>query len=147
MGVQRFNEIEIDQPILSRGYLLEEEEIIAFATQWNPEPFHIDREAVRDTPMGKLFASGVHLLSISIKLGNEVQPRPEMVAGLRWDEVIFSKPVFAGDTLRLELRCVEKRRSQSRPENAIVRFRMRLLNQRNEETVSYFVTAMMVCND
>lgn len=122
-----------------------EEEIIAFARQWNPEPFHIDKQAALDHPVGRLFASGVHLLSICIKLANEIASRDDFVASLGWDDIRFLKPVFPGDTVWLEHGCIDKRRSKSQPEKAVITFALKLFNQHNELNVSLKIAAMIRC--
>lgn len=143
MELDVFDDIRLGETRISRPYPVTEAEIIAFARQWNPEPFHIDKQAAMNHPVGRLFASGVHLLAISVKLANEVAWRDDFVAGLGWDEVRFLKPVFPGDTVRLEHCCVDKRRSTSQPDKGIITFSMNLLNQHDELNVSYKVTAMI----
>ena len=147
MAIETYDDIRVGETRHSRPYLIAEDEILSFARQWNPEPFHIDKKAAGSHPIGKLFASGVHLLAICVKLGNEFDPRAEFVAGLGWDEIRFLRPVFPGDLLRLELCCVDKRRSSSQPEKGIITMAMRLFNQMDELILSYSVTAMIICHN
>ena len=99
------------------SYELTAEKIIAFCSTWDPLPFHTDEEAAKQTPIGRLFTSGIHTIAIAIKLGHQMRTEPlAVVAGLGWDEARFHVPVCAGDTLRLRGQIIEARLSKSRPD-------------------------------
>lgn len=140
-----FEDAEPGVPSRSRGYTVSEAEVIRFASEWNPEPYHIDPEAARANPIGRIFAAGPHLIAICTRLANERRPRPVTVAGMGWDELRFLQPVFPGDTLCAEITPLSKRLSQSRPGFGIVVYGMRLLNQRDEAVLTYRVTALLEC--
>lgn len=109
----------------SQGYLLTEENIIDYARQWDPEPFHLDPEMGKKTPFGGLIASGFHLLSVMRKLSAEAPLRAAMVAGLGLKEIRFEVAARPGDTLILEQRILAKRNSKQMAHAGLVREEVR----------------------
>jgi len=103
------------------------DEIIAFARQWDPQPWHVDEEAARLTPMGGLTASSVHTYAIAALLLN----RMESVAGIASirHEIELPNPARPGDRLALTMTCVEKRPSESKPDRGLITFDGVLANQ------------------
>ena len=138
-----FEEIEENTIWRSRPFLLEEKDIIEYALEWNPEPYHTDPDAGKQSPIGSIFAAGVHLISISVKLANERNPLPKIVAALGWDELRFKNPGLPGDQLILETETISKRVSQSQPQYGIIRYEVRLLNQDNMPTLAYMANVMV----
>lgn len=131
-----------------QGYTLTRENIFDFCQQWDPMPFHIDEEAAQKSPMGKLFTSAAHLLSIGLRLGHSMQQEATaVVAGLGWDEVRFHRPGFVDDTIYLRGTITDKRVSSSNPSRGIVTTLMELLNQDGELVSSYKVSTMVLCRD
>jgi acyl dehydratase len=109
------------------------DEIVRFAREFDPQPFHIDPVAARDSTFGGLVASGWHTSSIFGRLlvdslFNDVAN----LAGLGIDEVRFLGPVRPGDTLSGKAALLEARRSRSHAERGVVRLSCELVNQRDE---------------
>jgi acyl dehydratase len=111
---------------------------------WDPFPPHIDDEAAARSPIGQLFAAGVHLLSILIRLSHTI-PHEETssIAARGWDQVRFHRPAVAGDVLRARMTQLE-RREDRRPERGLMIARCELLNQRDEVVVSFFNNVVML---
>ena len=113
------------------------EEIVDFAGKFDPQPFHLDEQAGRQSLFGGLCASGWHTCALAMRLtvDNFLSEAASLgspgVENLRW-----LKPVFPGDTLRLEHRIVEARPLRSRPDAGIVRSVWHLYNQRGEQVLS-----------
>jgi len=143
MPTEYFEDIKLHQKRKSRGYQLSEQEIIDFAKQWDPQPFHIDHEFAKSTKFGGLSASGAHLIAICVKLGNEKNPTPAWMAGLGWDKVRFLSPARPGDVLTLEIETTSKRESKSDPNAGIVHFAGRLLNQHGEPVLAQKGSALV----
>ncbi len=137
MHRQYYEDIKLHQKRRSPEYHLSEEEIIAEARRWDPQPIHIDPEFARTTRIGSVFAAGVHLLSIVAKLFSDSGTKPALIAGLGWDEVRFVSPAKPGETLVLETEVISKRESRSNPDAGIVTFDMRLLNVRDEPVLTF----------
>ncbi len=147
MEEEYFEDIELNSPYRSRYFKVTEEDIISFAREWNPEPYHIDKEEAAKNKIGKIFACGPHLISICTKLTNERRPRPVTVAGLGWNDLHFSTPVFGEDKLLVEITALTKRKSKSNPKVGIVGYGLRVLNQDDKEVLTYTVSALVECRE
>jgi len=110
--------------------------IIEFARQFDPQPFHLDEEAGENSIFGGLCASGWHTCALAMKLTveNFLLEAASMgspgLESLRW-----LKPVYPGDTLRLEQSVVESRALRSRPDIGLVRSRWEMFNQNGEKVM------------
>ena len=106
------------------------EEIIAFATEFDPQPFHLDETAAKDTPLGGLAASGWHSCAILMRMicdGYLVNSSSLGSPGL--EEVKWLAPVRPGDVLEARYTCHEARASESRPDFGICRMHYEVFNQ------------------
>ena len=109
------------------------EEIIEFAGEFDPQPFHLDEEAGRASILGGLSASGWHTSCIFMRLlcdGFLLDSTSEGSPGV--DQARWRKPVLAGNTLTGRSMVLAKRELRSRPNLGIVTFRHELFNQRSE---------------
>lgn len=112
------------------------EEIIAFADQFDPQPFHLDEEAARASVFGGLCASGWHTCSMAMRLmvNNFLQHSASMGSpGL--DNIRWLKPVFPGDTLRLQTLCLQSRPMSKRPDVGLSLIRWEMFNQHGEQVL------------
>ncbi|GHF48815.1 acyl dehydratase [Amycolatopsis bartoniae] len=110
-----------------------EQEIVEFATRYDPQPFHVDAEAAAQSPFGGLIASGWHTASMMMRLlaDNYLSPVSSLGSpGI--DELRWPRPVRPDDELRLRVTVVEARPSKSKPDRGLVRTRIELLNQDDE---------------
>jgi acyl dehydratase len=107
-----------------------EEEIVAFARQWDPQPFHVDPEAAKESPFGGLIASGWHTgamwmrLYVDSLLGGDGGMGSPGIEELRW-----LAPVRPGDTLQGRLTVLDATPSGRRPDRGSVRIRGEMVNQ------------------
>jgi len=111
---------------------VERDEIVAFAQRWDPQPFHLDEVAARDSIFGGLTASAAHVFAIQCRLAVSVEPRVALLAGLGNDGLELLLPTRPGDRLRLTRRILEKRESKTKPDRGIVQIEHELINQRGE---------------
>lgn len=120
------------------------EDIIAFARDFDPQPFHLDEKAAEQSVFKELVASGWHTAAMSMKLfvTGGLQLAGGSV-GLGVDELRWPQPVRPGDTLRLETEILEVRSSKSKPDRGIIRIRNVTTNQRGE-VVQTFMAFVMV---
>ncbi len=102
----------------------------------NPAALHLDAEYMKTTEFGEPIVNSCLTLALMVGISVNDTTHGTAVANLGWDEVRFPKPVFHGDTLRIESEVLELRDSKSRPENGIVIFAHRAFNQ-NDELVGY----------
>ena len=103
-------------------FTLSEADIIAFAVQYDPQPFHVDPVGAKDGPYGGLIASGWHTISATMRQLVESYVSAESSLGAAGvDEIRWPRPVRPGDTLHVRARVLEARRSASKPDRGIVR--------------------------
>ena len=109
------------------------EDIVAFAREYDAQPFHVDEAAARDSFVGTLIASGWHTCSINMRLfADDLILDSTSLGAPGIDEVKWMKPVRPGDTLRSRMTVLDARPSASRPSLGLVRFRFELVNQADE---------------
>jgi acyl dehydratase len=138
-----FEEVEVGAISTAGPYLVSKDEIIHFATQYDPVPRHIDEDAAARSIFGGLTASGAHTFAMLILLTGRLQPRNQTLAGLGWDELKLPNAVRPGDELDLEVKVLEKRESKSRPDRGIVRRRVLLRNQKRETVLACFASVLI----
>jgi acyl dehydratase len=108
------------------------EELIAFASQYDPQYFHADETAAKSSFFGDVIASGIHTMAIWRQLDHEIAQDIKWICGVAWDDVRFPKAVRPGDTLRAKAQCLSKRLSGSDPRRGVVVCQYTLLNQDDE---------------
>ncbi len=107
-----------------------EAEIISFATQFDPQPFHVDPAAAARGPFGGLIASGWHTAALVMRQLVEYYLSAEASLGSPGlDEMRWPYPVRPGDTLRVRAAAVEARRSLSKPDRGILKTAIEAVNQ------------------
>lgn len=111
---------------------------------YNPAQIHIDSEYCRNTEFGQPLFNSIFTLGLVIGLTVQDTTLGTTVANLGMTDVVFPKPVFAGDTIRSVTTVVDKRESKSRPTQGIVTFRHQGFNQRGEEVCSCLRQALML---
>jgi acyl dehydratase len=126
------DDLQIGQRFVSGTHALDAGEIVAFATRYDPQPFHLDDAAARDTLFGGLAASGWHTAAITMRLNVESGlPFSGGIIGAG-AEITWPKPTRPGDILRVESEVLELKPSRSRPDRGMVTVRSETLNQRDE---------------
>jgi acyl dehydratase len=98
----------------------------------NPQPLHIDAEAAKASEFGQILVNGTFTFALMVGLSVGDTTLGVLVANLGYDKLVMPKPVFLGDTLRVETEVTEIRASKSRPDAGIVTFTHRMFNQRDE---------------
>ncbi len=129
-----------------RTYEVTREEVIDFAGKYDPQPFHLDDEAAAKTHFGRLSASGWHTAAMTMRMMVEGWQTQEPTAALGSpgvDELRWKKPVYPGDTLRVESKLIFKRRMKSRPEIGLMKTEQTVYNQ-NDEIVMSMVSNGMI---
>lgn len=133
-----FEDIVEGETLRYGTYTPTREEAIAFANQYDPQPFHLSDEGIEGTPFERLALSGWHVGSISMRLfADHFLSKHDSRTGLGLDGLRWLKPVYPGDVLSCELTILEKRPSRSRPGEGIVRFQTRVFNQDNDPVMEF----------
>ncbi len=129
-GKLHFEDFVPDRPEEHGHVTVTEAAIRDFARQFDPQPFHLDDAAARQTHFGGLAASGWHTCAMMMSL--LVERWFSHSAGLGspgFDDLRWLRPVRPGDVLSVRMTCLEKVPSRSRPDRGLVRFFVEVLNQ------------------
>ena len=115
-----------------RRTITEADNVFFTALTHNPAPLHLDAEYCKQTEFGRPLVNSCLTLAFMVGISVGDTTLGTTVANLGWDEVRFPKPLFHGDTIRIETEVLEVRESRSRPDNGIVVFAHRAYNQHDE---------------
>jgi acyl dehydratase len=127
-------------------YLVTREEIVDFASRYDPQPFHLDDEAARESIYGGLIASGWMTCSVVMRMlvDHFISPVSSMGSpGI--DELRWLGPVRPGDRLRVRVTVVDARRSKSRPDRGVIQLRQEAINQHGEVVLTMRGMGMYKC--
>ena len=145
MGKDHYLEdFSVGQTFRSDSVTVNAEEIKAFASQFDPQPFHLDEKAAALTFFGGLVASGWHTAALTMRLivDSELKIAGGSI-GAGAEELRWPKPVRPGDTLHAISEVLDVRPSKSRPDQGIIKMRTQTFNQ-DDQLVMNFVANMLV---
>ncbi len=133
-----FEDIEPGTKAAFGHYAVTREEVIDFARKYDPQPFHLSDEAAAQTHFGRLSASGWHTcaMMMAMLVANMKTTEQAGLGSPGQEELRWLKPVYPGDTLRIETEILDKRASKSRPEMGSYRSRITVLNQNDEAVMT-----------
>jgi acyl dehydratase len=135
---QYLEDLSIGQKFRSPSLVIETDAIREFAARFDPQPFHLDDDAARNTLFGGLAASGWHTAALTMRLLVESEFRPAGgLIGAGLDELRWPRPTRPGDRLELEIEVLDLRSMRSRPGQGIVKLRIITLNQEGEVVQQY----------
>jgi acyl dehydratase len=133
-----FDDFAIGERMVTHGVTLTESMIIDFALRYDPQPFHLDVEAARQSNYGGLIASGFQTLALGFRMVLETGVfRAASMGSPGFDELRWLKPVRPGDTLHTEIEVTEKKPSSSKPDRGILRIAYRIKNQQDEAVLTF----------
>ena len=137
------DDLHLGQKFVSGTYQINEAQIKAFAREYDPQPFHLDNEAAKQTVFAGLAASGWHTAAIAMRLlATGGLPLANGVIGTGGD-LQWPRPTRPGDTLHVESEILEIVPSRSKPNQAMVKVKSVTLNQ-NGEAVHMFTSKVVV---
>ena len=112
-GLVYFEDLEAGTKASFGRYEVTREEVIEFASKYDPQPFHLSDEAAAQTHFGRLSASGWHTCAMVMRMlvENIKDRRNAGLGSPGLDELRWLKPVFPGDVLRVESELLDKRRA------------------------------------
>jgi hypothetical protein len=143
--MQYYEDLQVGHIERFGSYPVTREEVIAFATAYDPQPFHLDDDAAAQTHFGRLAASGWHTGAMAMrmmvdhwaKIGHSGLGSPGL------DELRWLRPVYPGDTLKMETELLAKRLSQSRPEMGLIKSISRVYNQDDVLVMSFISNGLV----
>ena len=128
--------------------VVDEQEVIAFAHQFDPQPFRLDRERAQKSAFGGLIASGWHTACMAMRLIVDhylSEVSSEGSPGI--DELRWLRPVRPGDQLLVKITILDARRSRSRPERGVVRSQIETLNQDGQVVMHLTFAVFIRCRN
>ena len=128
--------------------LVKEEEIIEFAEEFDPQPFHLDKNRAKQSAFGGLVASGWHTASLTMRLivDNYLSAvSSEGSPGV--DELRWLAPVRPGDRLSIRVTISDVRRSRTNPKRGIVRSQIETINQDKLIVMRFFSSIFIKCRE
>ena len=137
------DDLRAGQSFTTETHAVDAEQIVAFARQFDPQPFHLDDAAARETLFGGLAASGWHTAAMTMRL--IVETGPPIAGGILGGggELLWPRPTRPGDVLQVTCEVLEVTPSQSRPDRGRVKMRNETRNQRGEVVQSFTVTLVV----
>lgn len=134
-------DLYVGQRFESRRHTLNVEQIKRFAGDFDPQPFHTDEEAAKDSFFGSLAASGWHTAAITMRLLTESVPIAGGLIGAK-TEVTWPKPTWPGDTLHVESEILSVTPSKSKPDRGIIVMFSKTLDQNGDAVQTLRVTML-----
>jgi acyl dehydratase len=142
-----FEDFEENESFSTVGMTLTEDAITRFAMEWDFQEFHIDRQAAEHSIFGGLIASGLHVLSLSFRLYNELGlMRGTALAGLGISELRWVRPAYAGDSLRVVATILNKRRTKN-PDRGLIVVRLTTFNQTDDLLMTGDISCLVKCRN
>lgn len=135
--IEWFDDLTLGMRFKSEAVTISEAEIKQFASQYDPQPFHLDDAAARKTMFKGLAASGWHTAAVAMSLAIKARPFGEHpLIGMGVDELRWLLPVRPGDTLHLEGEVIKLTRSKSKPQGVVL-VKWTMYNQANEAVYTF----------
>ncbi len=145
MDTRYLDDLEPGLTFATNGVTLTEAEIISFAWQHDPQPFHLDIGHAARSPYQGLIASGFQSLLLCFRLFIQTGVfRVSSIGSPGIDELRWLAPVRPGDTLHAEVEVLEVRPSKSKPDRGIARLKYRAVNQQGEAVLSMIVNHLLL---
>ena len=144
MSQRYLEDLKAGDRFKSGTYKVTEEQIVSFAREFDPQPFHLDPAVARQTMFKGLIASGWHTAAITMRLFVQTLNFTEGAIGLGVDELRWPNAVRPGDVLQVETEILDLRESRSKPSHGIVRIRNVTTNQRGEVVQTMFASALVL---
>ena len=143
MEQRYFEDLKVGDRFKSGAYKVSEEQIISFAREFDPQPFHLDRKVAEQSMFKQLFASGWHTAAITMRLFVQTLNFAEGAICLGVDELRWPNAVKPGDELQVEIEIIDLRMSRSKPSHGVVRLRYVTTDQRGEIVQTMFASALI----
>lgn len=138
-SMQYFEDLVVGSKASFGRYEVTREEVIEYASKYDPQPFHLDDEAAAKTHFGRISASGWHTcaMTMAMLVQNLKDHKQAGLGSPGLDELRWLKPVYPGDVLRVESELLEKTRSRSRPEMGSFKSIISVFNQDDVKVMTF----------
>jgi acyl dehydratase len=135
-----FEDLEVGASQTFGNYRVTREEVVEFASKYDPQGFHLSDEAAAQTHFGRLAASGWHTCAMTMRMlvdNIKAQGGQQGLGSPGVDELRWLKPVYPGDTLSCRTEIIEKKESRSKPEIGSFRSQVLVSNQHDEPVLRF----------
>ena len=140
MPKRYFEDWPLGETLETGSLELTRESVLAFARDYDPQPFHLDDAAAAQTIFGRLAASGWQTASATMRLIVEGALLEGVGVGV--DELRWHKPVYPGDTLRVVAECASKRATPEKP-HGVIHFNIKTYNQHDDKVMSHVAIVLV----
>ena len=139
-----FDDFHVGDCFETEPNFISKDEIIDFASKYDPQSFHLDEDAAKNGPFGRLTSSGFMTLGKSFtQIFNTNVFNGSSMGAWGLDELRWTKPVYPGDTLKTQVEVLEKKLSSKNPIKGTVRLKQTVFNQ-NEDVVMTWISNSMI---
>lgn len=142
-----FDDLRDGEKLHCQPVVMTQEAIIDFAEQFDPQPFHTDENAAKESLFGGLIASSLHTLSACTRVVVQAQGNIAILSGVGLHEVKMFNPVRPGDVLSVSAWWSDLKRSSSKPDRGFASIKCKVANQRNEPIIEYGYRYMLACRN
>ena len=144
MKEQYLEDFFVGQVFNSSRIKVEKDEIVEFGKRFDPQPYHVDEAAARDTVFRGLAASGWHTAAMTMRILVDGDFKPAGgIIGVGFDELSWPRPVRPGDELHAKSEVLDVRPSKSRPDRGLIRVKTTTFNQ-NDDVVQVYTGNLIV---
>lgn len=145
MAIKFWDDISEGEQLECRPFTLSLEEIVEFARRYDPQSFHIDKQAAVSSRFGGIIASSLQTLSECTRVIVDALGDMPILSGLHIEQVRLPNPVRPDDVLTLEVNWAELQRSRSKPDRGMATARFRAVNQKGEIVMESGFRYMIAC--
>jgi acyl dehydratase len=142
-----FDDLESGEYLHCQPVAITREAIIDFGKKFDPQSFHVDERAARESFFGGLVASSLHTLSACTWAVVEAQGNVAILSGVGMHEAKMFNPVRPGDILTIEARWTDLQRSRSKPDRGFASIKCQVINQRKEPVIEYGYRYLVACKN
>ncbi|MHC1727590.1 MAG: MaoC/PaaZ C-terminal domain-containing protein [Syntrophobacteraceae bacterium] len=147
MATEFFEDLREGDRLHCRPVGFTRQSIVDFAEEFDPQPFHIDEKKAKISIFGGLVASALHVLSACTRVVVEAQGDLAIISGLGMDEVKIFNPVRPEDTLEVDARWVDLKRSKTKQDRGFARVRCKVSNQKGQPVFEFGYQYLIACRD
>lgn len=133
------------EPLHCQPVVMTREAIVEFGEKFDPQPFHIDEKAARESLFNVLVASSLHMLSACTRSVVEAQGNVQILSGVGMQAVKMYNPVRPGDVLTVNARWTDLQRSRTKPDRGFASIQCEVTNQHKEAVIDYGYRYLVAC--
>lgn len=130
--MRQFEDLSVGETATSETKVILQEDMVAFAKAYDPQWFHADPDAAKDSQFGEVISSGIYSAAIWRQLDHSINGDVDFICGIAWEDARWPTAMRAGDTVRAYSEVLELRPSESDPARGVAVYLYSLLNQHDQ---------------